>query len=194
VLERTVEDVDVNELGWPFTVVTRVITSCDVELPIKAEVIVVFDVLLLLFVVGEELVGVLEGVVEGVLVGVVVVKVVSLVEVEVSVTVVGVLFEVVVLVDVMVDEVVLVRVVLDGAAEALAESLVGSAVVTPVPPCLLWNMPSMMGFPVACTVATSASNDSVSRAEKCIVKNEVFCVCKCVIVRVAAEVQPICLC
>jgi len=165
VLETTVAEVEVFEETTPFSVTTIVSTSCDVELPSKALVMVVFEVLLVDF---EEVLEVLSDVgVVGVDVGVVITEVDSLVEVDVLVMVVGVSFEVVVKVDVEVEDDVVTD-VLDAAAgdESLEEDT-----EAPVPAaCRLWKMPSMIGFPVACTVATIAINENVSLAEKCIAK------------------------
>jgi hypothetical protein len=104
-----------------------------------------------------------DGVVE---VGVTMADVVSLVSVVAVVCVVGVLFDVVVKVDVrVVSEVIVVE--LEAAAVGVVSA--GVVVVAPVPTCRLWNMPSMIGF-VACTDATRANRESVSLAEKCILR------------------------
>lgn len=162
VLDSTVSEVDVKEETVPSMVVTMVVTSREVDLPINAEVMVVLDVLLLLVfeedvedvrdedgaacwevvpaagVVRAAVVGVLE--VGGVFTGVVVVTG----RVLVVVKVVGVLFDVVVTTEVVVSSEV--TTVLEGAAVGVVVVAAASDVVTPVPPaCLLLKTPSMMG-------------------------------------------------
>jgi hypothetical protein len=170
VLRMVDAEVEVIEETMPSEVVTMTVTICCVDVATRAEVMVVFDVLMLVddvllvlgvFVavseVGVELVG---GTAD----------VVSDVDVVLVVTVVGVLLLVVVDVRVTTEEDVMT--VLDVAA-AFSEVVVVAAAAEdePVPAaCRLWNTPSAMGLPSAANaVATRARSDSVCRGEKYIV-------------------------
>jgi len=163
VLTMVDAEVEVKDDTTPSCVVTMTVTTCRVDVLSRAEVIVVLEVLLVGLLVDSDVFDVAAVEVELVDTS----DVVSLVDVVLLVKVVGVLFDVDVDVSVMTEDDVIV--VLDGAA-VVGEDVLAAAAVEPVPAaCLLWNTPSMMGFPAADAVATRARRESVSRAEKYIV-------------------------
>jgi hypothetical protein len=131
VLRMVEAEVEVRDETMPSEVVTMTVTICCVDVATRAEVIVVFDVLLLvedvLLVtdVFEDVSGL-----EVSLVGATT-DVVSLVEVDLVVTVVGVLLDTVVDVTVTTEEEMMV--VLDGAAAVDGVEVAAAAVDEPVP-------------------------------------------------------------